>query len=187
MDEQCQIGSVHVMGSGHAPWPRLTLEQRLRLLARRYLSVKTRQRIKTVMARVMPHASQPANTHPEATGVTAAAPLRVRLQAGDRVRVRSREDIERTLNQWRQVKGCAFMGEMFQFCGTEQRVMKRVQRFVDERDAQVYKANGLVLLENVICQGTADYGPCDRSCFYFWREEWLERIDDGFPAKTGGS
>ena len=38
------------------------------------------------------------------------------------------------------------------------------------------KSNGIVILENVICQGTIDFGKCDRSCFYFWREEWLEKI-----------
>jgi len=33
----------------------------------------------------------------------------------------------------------------------------------------------------VYCQGTPDLGRCDRSCFYFWREEWLEKLDE--PAK----
>jgi hypothetical protein len=51
-----------------------------------------------------------------------------------------------------------------------------VERFVDERDYRVKKASGVVLLEGSLCQGTELYGPCDRSCFFFWREEWLEKV-----------
>ena len=98
------------------------------------------------------------------------------LKAGDLVRVRSREEIQATLNNWNQLKGCAFMDEMWSYCGTTQRVFKRVERFLDERDYLVKRCKGIVLLEGLICEGTKAYGPCDRSCFYFWREEWLERI-----------
>jgi hypothetical protein len=99
-----------------------------------------------------------------------------RLQGGDWVRVRPRTEIDATLNHWRQLKGCTFMPEMGEYCGTTQRVLKRVERFVDERDLRVKTARGILLLEGVICQGTADFGRCDRSCFPFWREEWLEKI-----------
>jgi hypothetical protein len=68
------------------------------------------------------------------------------------------------------------MPEMIQYCGTFQRVLKRMQRFVDERDLRVKKASGIILLAGVMCQGTADFGSCDRSCLYFWREEWLEKV-----------
>jgi len=36
------------------------------------------------------------------------------------------------------------------------------------------------------CQGTSDYGRCDRSCFYFWREEWLEKINTGAQTENLG-
>ena len=86
------------------------------------------------------------------------------------------EEIEATLNHWRQLKGCGFMPEMEGYCGTTQRVLKRVERFVDERDLLVKKARGIVFLDGVFCQGTADFGPCDRTCYFFWREEWLEKV-----------
>jgi hypothetical protein len=101
----------------------------------------------------------------------------VNLQAGDVVRVRSLDEIRATLDNWGQLKGCGFMPEMEQYCGTQQRIYKRVERFVDERDLRVKRSRGIVFLEDVICQGTADFGPCDRSCLFFWREEWLERLD----------
>jgi hypothetical protein len=99
------------------------------------------------------------------------------LRAGDVVRVRSREQIQATLDRWNRLKGCDIMEEMWQYCGTTQRVLKRVDRFLDERDYRVKRCKGIVLLEGVMCEGTIDYGPCDRSCYYFWREEWLEKIE----------
>ena len=99
------------------------------------------------------------------------------LKPGITVRVKSKKEIKATLNKWNELKGCMFMEEMSKYCGTEQRVLKHVKRFLDERDYRVKKCKGIVLLENIICQGTIDFGPCDRSCFFFWREEWLEKID----------
>jgi hypothetical protein len=100
------------------------------------------------------------------------------LQAGDWVRVRSREEIEGDLNYWRQVRGCAFMPKMAEYCGTIHRVVKSMKRFVDERDLKVKKASGIILLEWVMCKGTAEFDRCDRSCLHFWREEWLEKLEE---------
>jgi hypothetical protein len=33
-----------------------------------------------------------------------------------------------------------------------------------------------------MCQGTKDFGRCDRSCFFFWREEWLEKLGETAPG-----
>ncbi len=98
------------------------------------------------------------------------------LQPGDLVRIKSEAQIRATLGLWNELKGCTFMEEMWDYCGTTQRVLKRVERFMDERQYKIKRARGLVFLESAICQGTIDFGPCDRSCFFFWREEWLEKI-----------
>ena len=114
----------------------------------------------------------------ETTLAVSEAKSNVGLKTGDLVRVRSRVDIEATLDGWNELKGCAVMPDMWQYCGTTQRVFKVVERFVDERDYRLKKGTGIVLLEGLICQGTEDYGRCDRSCFYFWRVEWLEKISE---------
>lgn len=95
---------------------------------------------------------------------------------GERVRVKSADEIRRTLDDWNMLNGCGFMPEQWEYCGTEQTVFKHVQRFLDERDYKVKRVRKTYLLENVFCSGR-DFGPCDRSCFFFWREEWLERIE----------
>lgn len=100
---------------------------------------------------------------------------KIQLKAGDWVRIRSREEIQKTLNRWNRLKGCAFMEEMWKYCGTTQQVRKPVRVFLDERNYLARRSNNIVILENVICEGTIDFGQCDRSCFFFWREEWLEK------------
>ena len=99
------------------------------------------------------------------------------LKTGDWVRVRSREKIEAMLDRWKELRGCAFLEEMWQYCGSTQRVLQPVERFLDERDYKVKKSKGIVLLEGIICRGTPVFGRCDRSCLLFWREEWLEKVD----------
>jgi hypothetical protein len=101
----------------------------------------------------------------------------VPLNTGDLVKVRTRSEIDSTLDPFKELKGCAFLPEMYQYCGTQQRVLKSMQRFLDERDYRVKKVRGVILLENVICNGTPAFGACDRCCFFFWREEWLEKVE----------
>ena len=108
--------------------------------------------------------------------VPATASASTGLKAGDLVRIRSREEIEATLDDWKELKGCTFMPEMWEYCGTIRRVLKPMARFLDERDYRVKKCKGIVLLEGGICNGTLGLGRCDRCCYLFWREEWLEKI-----------
>jgi hypothetical protein len=99
------------------------------------------------------------------------------IMPGDWVKVRSREEIQLTLNEWNTLKGCTFLEEMGDYCGITCKVYKRVEHFLDERDYRMKRCRGIVFLEGVICEGTIDFGKCDRSCFFFWREEWLEKLD----------
>lgn len=101
----------------------------------------------------------------------------VHLKSGDGVRVHSLDEIQNTLNPFKELNGCAFLEDMKQYCGSEQRVLKVMERFLDERDYKVKKASGIVLLDGIYCQGTPVFGRCDRSCLLFWREEWLEKIE----------
>ncbi len=106
-----------------------------------------------------------------------AAPGAAMLKVGDIVRVRSWEEVLLTLDPFKELKGCAFLPEMQQYCGTTQSVFQVMERFLDERDYKVKKVKGIVLLDGVICRGTPVFGRCDRCCLLFWREEWLEKIE----------
>jgi hypothetical protein len=97
------------------------------------------------------------------------------LMPGELVRVRSRAEIQRTLDNGGRVKGLFFMPGMWQFCGKEFRVYKQVRKLQIESTGEVRQLKNTVLLEGAVCEGSVV--ECDRSCFYFWREAWLERVD----------
>ena len=91
------------------------------------------------------------------------------------VKIRPREAIEATLDRDRRYRGCTFLPQMAEYCGTTRRVLKSMNRFVDERDLKVKIAGGIILLEGILCKGAGEFGRCDRSCHLLWRKEWLEQ------------
>jgi hypothetical protein len=97
------------------------------------------------------------------------------LQPGDWVRVKSEKDILESLDHCSQNKGLAWMPIMSRYCDKKLKVYKRVDKIVLESTGEIRKLKNTVLLEGAICDGI--YG-CDRSCFHFWREAWLERVDN---------
>jgi len=172
----CQIPCLQLVAEGIAEVPPESLVRRVKLAIRRHLS-PSRERAFRVYTNDLMNRFAVLTGRSSKPSAPLARAATTPLKAGDLVRVRSREEIEATLNHWRQLRGCTFMPEMVQYCGTTQRVHKAMERFVDERDLRVKRCKGIILLEGVLCQGTADFGRCDRSCFLFWREEWLEKID----------
>jgi hypothetical protein len=98
---------------------------------------------------------------------------------GTRVRVRTREAIEATLDVRRRCCGCPFAEPMFRHCEQEYRVAKQVRFFFDETCRRLVRCRNIVLLEGVYCDGTGypESGGCDRTCFFFWHTEWLERVE----------
>ena len=172
----CQLNCIPNYFEGYAEIPPESLTRKMRLLIRRSLNVRQVRAIKTSrLVQLFLNTIERDKNSPNSE-INLEAPI---FEAGDLVRVRSKEEIQATLNPWGILKGCKFMTlEMSPYCGTTQRVFKRLERFVDERDYHVKKSHGVVLLDGLYCEGTSDYGRCDRSCFYFWREEWLEKVDE---------
>jgi hypothetical protein len=174
--QECQIPSLPRFSEGLADVaPQPPLQRLKRLLARPWnYGVKSwlKRLDRSLSVTRLKAGRQEAGRLAEAIGQPS-----VSLQAGDWVRVRSREEIEATLDRWKELKGCAFLEYMWQYCGATHRVLQVMERFLDERDYKVKKVRGVVLLEGVICRGTPVFGRCDRCCHLFWREEWLERID----------
>lgn len=99
------------------------------------------------------------------------------LNPGDIVRVRSIEEIKFSLDMNGQLKGCIFTEEMLRYCDTTQRILKKVEKFLDERNYLIKKCEPMFILDGIMCHGSKALGSCDRSCFFFWREEWIEKIE----------
>jgi hypothetical protein len=74
---------------------------------------------------------------------------------------------------------------MVPFCGSEHRVLARVNKIINEKTGKMLRLkNDCIMLENVVC--TACYAKhrrfCPRSIYPYWREVWMERIAE--PATT---
>ncbi len=100
----------------------------------------------------------------------------LKLSAGDAVRVRTREEISKTLNAENKFEGVEFMQEMWKYCGQEFKVFKRVEKIHDPWMNRYRKCKSLVILNGLICHGSVRTPECDRSCFFYWKEAWLQKI-----------
>ena len=100
------------------------------------------------------------------------------LQPGELVRIRGKEDIMGTLNANLLNRGMGFEEEMARYCGRTVRVSRRVDRCIDEKTGQMLTMkNPCIVLEGVVCAG-AFHSNCPREFLPFWREIWLERVDE---------
>jgi hypothetical protein len=166
----CQIGYIPQMSTGRAEAEHLPIGLRLKLL----LNHQTRQYFRKKYNSLVYMINRITGKGKKSKHVSVDFPV-LRLKAREMVRVRAWDEIQKTLDSRNDFKGCGFMLAMKQYCGTTQRVLKPVEIFIDERDLRLHKSSGVVLLDGLICEGDERFGRCDRSCFFFWREEWLER------------
>ena len=71
----------------------------------------------------------------------------------------------------------SFDGEMLRYCGQEARVLRRVERIIDEKSGRMLRfKNPCIVLEAVTCTG-AYHRQCPRGIYPYWREIWLERVE----------
>jgi hypothetical protein len=154
----CTFGEL-----SHVPW-----------MVRRFHQIKTfglgammKRIVKKVFTREKPPIRSAANTARYSGEV-------LDLRPGEWVKVRSRAEIQNTLNPAQRFKGLYLMPEMWKFCGRTFRVFKRLDSMMIESTGRIVKIKNTVLLEGVHCDGGER--PCDASCFHFWREIWLTRV-----------
>ena len=104
--------------------------------------------------------------------------LELGLQPGELVRVKSKDAILETLNKDLLNRGMGFDEEMSRHCGREARVQSRVTRVIDEKTGRMLQMkNPCIVLEDVVCEGAYN-ANCPRAWVSFWREIWLERVEE---------
>lgn len=109
------------------------------------------------------------------------------LQAGEFVRVRPPEEIALSLDAAGKCEGMSYLGiVMDRFAGKTFRVRRRIDYFFDERRWKMFRLRNTVILDGAFCEPAIDAGVpwagCSRSCFLFWKETWLERVDPDATA-----
>jgi hypothetical protein len=103
------------------------------------------------------------------------------LRPGDLVRVKSYEEILATLDAGLSNRGLKFDAELVPFCGKVFRVKTCVERFVDEKTGEMRRMKTpAVILEGVNCRAlySARRMFCPRAIHLWWRDIWLERVDE---------
>jgi hypothetical protein len=126
--------------------------------------------------------------YPHVSGLaTKKTPTEVlNLQPGDLVRVRSLDEIRRTINRERKNRGLKFDREMVRYCGGVYQVLARVEKIIDEKTGKlIHLSNDCLILDGVICTGCVSQNRlfCPRSLYPYWREIWLQRVDNGKPRE----
>jgi hypothetical protein len=103
------------------------------------------------------------------------------LQPGDLVEVRSKDEIMATLGPNNRNRGLAFDGEMLPFCGRRARVLRSVDKIIEEHTGRMLHLRDCVILDQVTCMGRY-HRFCPRAIQTYWREAWLRRVDE--PSTT---
>jgi len=107
---------------------------------------------------------------------------RLHLEPGERVRVKSLRAIEETLDERQRNRGLRYDWEMAPHSGREMRVRSLVTRIINEKSGRMMEfSNPCVVLEGGTCPSRfSDRGRvgCPRAINAYFRENWLERIDE---------
>ncbi len=102
------------------------------------------------------------------------------LQPGELVRIKSQEEILKTVDASNKNRGMYWDAELVPYCGKIFKVRSRVTKLIGERTRkmQVMKSP-CIILDSVVCQ--ARYSSCRMFCpkemYPYWREAWLERVE----------
>lgn len=102
------------------------------------------------------------------------------LEPGELIQVRSKEEIMHTVNENRRNRGLSFDVEMVRFCGRTFRVLRRVERIIDEKTGRMIRPhNACIILDGVTCSGCLSTNRlfCPRSLYPYWHEVWLKRAE----------
>jgi hypothetical protein len=105
------------------------------------------------------------------------------LQPGKWVQVKSRNEILMTLGERQRYKGLGFSGGMLKHCGKRFQVLGHITNLVDEKTGrQIKNIKDTVVLKDCLCTGISFRG-CPRGCYWFWKVDWLKRVDDRVNQK----
>lgn len=119
-------------------------------------------------------------TYPRSVGRLTQTPrFEAGLEPGELVEVKSHKEILATLDKSGKNRGLTFDPEMVPYCGGRFRVLRRVERIIDEKTGELRSLPGVCLvLDGVTCRGHY-HRLCPRGTYPYWREIWLRRVENG--------
>jgi hypothetical protein len=123
--------------------------------------------------------------YPFIEGLAGKTPVELlNLQPGELVEVRTKEEIMATLDKAQRNRGLWFDAEMLPYCAGIYRVLRRVNRIIEEKSGKMIDMKyPCIVLEGVVCQSDF-HRLCPRAIYPYWRENWLRRAAD--PGAASG-
>jgi hypothetical protein len=105
------------------------------------------------------------------------------LQPGEFVEVKPIGRITETLDPAAHNRGLYFTPDMALFCGSRQRVARRLDKIIVDGTGQMRSLRNTVYLEGAHCGCShVAFGGCPRGELSYWREIWLQRPQPLPPA-----
>jgi hypothetical protein len=104
----------------------------------------------------------------------------LQLQRGELVEIKSLEEMTETLDVRGRNRGLVCDIELKALCGSQYRVLGRLDRMISEPTGEMRKVEATVILGNT-CMCARVVGGCPRQDYCYWRELWLRRVEP-FPT-----
>lgn len=99
------------------------------------------------------------------------------LRPGDLVKIKSADEIAKTLDKNGRNRGLSCDYGMCAFRGPVYRVANRLDFMISESTGEMKKVPGTVMLEGLYCTCAYVVGGCPRQEPQYWRELWLEKVE----------
>jgi hypothetical protein len=100
---------------------------------------------------------------------------------GNFVKVKSLEDIIKTLDKNSAFEKLPFMPEMLKYCGQTFQIQAKITKTCYEDNGLCFgefAQNNVVSLKKIRCDGKS-HSDCKRDCTIFWKTDWLEHVENG--------
>jgi hypothetical protein len=116
--------------------------------------------------------------YPNIVGTLTRTPdVRLGIEPGEIVEIRSHEEILGTLDAESRNRGLGFDFDMVPYCGRRSKVLHRVERIIDEATGELVQIrNPCLVLDGVVCRGRY-HRFCPRALDSYWREAWLRPVE----------
>lgn len=95
------------------------------------------------------------------------------LRVGENVEVKSKKEIQASLDSRGKYRGLDFTVDMYACCGKKYYVKERVERIIYETTGEMRQLKNTVILDGSACDR---HRGCGRRQYFLWREIWLRRV-----------
>jgi len=118
----------------------------------------------------------------KASSGNTSQPADLGLQPGEVVRIASPEKIFETLNRTGKNRGLWFDRDMLKHCGQRYGVLRRVDKIIDDASSRMLRMKIPCIILDAVDNSGEYLRFCAQHDYPYWREAWLERMENKRPS-----